>query len=170
MVALLSSQVRRCTLIAGGVLFVVSGSIFLFANVSGISQPFRWVWFVGALLLSATALTIVQHIARSTVIDGQTILGALSSYILLGMFFAYFDAFFGTFQSFFTSPGYSNIQQYLYFSYVTLSTVGYGDLIPRGNVPRMLSVMEALSGQLYLVVFVALVVSNYGRVRTPKRR
>jgi voltage-gated potassium channel Kch len=55
---------------------------------------------------------------------------------------------------------------FLYFSYVTLTTVGYGDLTAAGDLGRMLAVTEALLGQLYLVTVVALVIGNIGRERT----
>ena len=49
---------------------------------------------------------------------------------------------------------------FLYFSYVTLSTTGYGDLSPVTDVGRMLAVIEALIGQIYLVTVVAMIVAN----------
>ena len=54
---------------------------------------------------------------------------------------------------------------YVYFSFVTLTTVGYGDLTARQDVGRMCSILEALFGQLYLVSVVALLVANMGRSR-----
>ncbi len=53
----------------------------------------------------------------------------------------------------------------MYYSFVTLSTLGYGDLTARTDLGRMLSVSEALLGQLYLVSVVALLVANLGRSR-----
>ncbi len=51
----------------------------------------------------------------------------------------------------------------LYFSFTTLTTLGYGDLTPAGDVGRMLAITEALIGQVYLVTIVALIVTNLGR-------
>jgi uncharacterized membrane protein len=67
-------------------------------------------------------------------------------------------------------PFFANVDapdgtDYLYFSFVTLTTVGYGDLVARGSLGRMLAVSEALLGQLYLVTVVALLVGNVGRPR-----
>ena len=53
----------------------------------------------------------------------------------------------------------------LYFSFVTLTTVGYGDLSPLGGVPRAFAVAEMLAGQIYLVTVVSLIVTNLGARR-----
>jgi hypothetical protein len=69
---------------------------------------------------------------------------------------------------FFVTVAAPGAVDYLYFSYVTLTTVGYGDLTARGDAGRMLAVCEALLGQLYLVTVLALLVGNVGRPR-PRR-
>ena len=56
---------------------------------------------------------------------------------------------------------------YLYFSYTTLATVGYGDFTAATGIGRMLSISEALVGQLFLVSAVALLVGNIGRTLRP---
>jgi voltage-gated potassium channel Kch len=66
---------------------------------------------------------------------------------------------------FFAQRGHHDAVSYLYFSYITLTTVGYGDLTAGSSLGRMLAVIEALVGQLYLVTIVALVVGNIGRQR-----
>ena len=57
----------------------------------------------------------------------------------------------------------------LYFSFVTLSTVGYGDLTPAGASPRSFAVAEMLFGQIYLVTVVSLIVSNLTAARRRAR-
>jgi hypothetical protein len=56
----------------------------------------------------------------------------------------------------------------VYFSFVTLTTTGYGDLTARYDAGRMTAILEALFGQLYLVSIVALLVANMGRARRPR--
>lgn len=96
----------------------------------------------------------------------MTILGALSIYLLIGTFFA---ALFRAVAAFSNEPFFvtkaARTVDYLYFSFVTLTTTGYGDLTARTDLGRMLAVTEALLGQLYLVSVVALVVGNIGRER-----
>ena len=54
----------------------------------------------------------------------------------------------------------------LYFSFVTLATLGYGDIVPRSDVARGLAIVEGVGGQLFLAVLVARLVSLYGRRKT----
>ena len=58
---------------------------------------------------------------------------------------------------------------FLYFSFVTLTTVGYGDLTAAGDFGRAIAAFEAMAGQLYLVTVVALLVSNMARARRSNR-
>ena len=64
-------------------------------------------------------------------------------------------------------PGRVATTCYVYFSFVTMATVGYGDLIAQGGVGRALAVTEGILGQVYLVTAVAALVGNLGRRRAP---
>ena len=57
----------------------------------------------------------------------------------------------------------------MYFSFITMATVGYGDLTPRGGLGRALAVIEGLLGQIYLVTAVAALVGNLGQTRAPRQ-
>ena len=100
-------------------------------------------------------------------IDITTIAGALCVYLLAGLFFAYVFYAIGRIDPpFFTQTSDPHGVDYIYFSYVTIATLAYGDLTPRGDLGRLLAATEAVLGQLYLVSAVALLVSNLGRTRT----
>jgi ion channel len=108
-------------------------------------------------------------LTRERVIDLQVLAGALCLYLLLGLFFTFVYSLIQHVDSsgplFVQVPGKASTANITYFSYVTMTTVGYGDLTLRSNVPRMFAVTEALLGQLYLVSAVALVVSRLGQER-----
>lgn len=120
---------------------------------------------VGLLLAFAAPIAILRRILRTQRITIRIVLGALAIYLLVGLTYSYLYPLIHVFtgQPFFTQILEPEPIDYIYFSYVTLTTVGYGDLTAATNVGRMIAVSEALSGQLYLVSAVALLVSNLGR-------
>jgi voltage-gated potassium channel len=120
---------------------------------------------LNALLVAIAITAIAWSILRRGVIDVQTVLGALCIYVLLGMFWAFAFTAIGAFGSapFFVQESNPTSADYLYFAFVTLTTVGYGDLTAAGGLGRALAVLDALFGQIYLVTIVALLVSNLGR-------
>ena len=123
------------------------------------------VALVNALLVGVAPIAIARSIWRRRVIDVRTVLGALCIYVLLGMLWSFVYTGIGDLgtQPFFAQQAKGSTADYLYFSYVTLTTVGYGDLTAAGGLGRALAVLEALLGQIYLVTIVALLVSNLGR-------
>src|SRR5204863_9598815 len=68
-------------------------------------------------------------------------------------------------ESFFVQTSHAGLDIYLYFSFVTLTTVGYGDYTAATGLARSLATLEALLGQIYLVTVVALIVSTMTRTR-----
>ncbi len=164
-VALRVVRVRKRVLLA--TLLLTAIVLVLSLALSGEDQLLVIPKFIAAVLIALVALAIVFRILRHPSVDVEMIYGALSVYLLEGMFFAFAYAIVGTFTQFFTAAGNNTIQDYLYFSFVTLPTLGFGDLAPKGSLPRTLVVSEAVLGQLYLVTVLALLVSNYTRRSPP---
>ena len=123
------------------------------------------LFLLNALLVGAAPVVIAMSLVRRRVVDVHTVMGALCIYVLLGMLWAFGFGAIGAFGSgpFFAQSGHTNVADYLYFSFVTLTTVGYGDLTAADGLGRAVAVVEALTGQLYLVTVVALVVSRMAR-------
>jgi hypothetical protein len=96
----------------------------------------------------------------------RTIIGVLSIYLLIGLIFTFV---FGIIAAESSSPFFKHgisgtTADYLYFSYATLTTVGYGDLVAALHAGRSIAIIEALIGQIYLVSVVSLIVGNLGRL------
>jgi hypothetical protein len=124
---------------------------------------------VGALLAVVGPIFIARRLFRQDAINFRTVAGAVCIYLLAGLFFALAFWTMGAVQNGFfvqVNPGTST--DFVYYSFITLTTVGYGDLTAVHDLGRLSSVVEALFGQLYLVSVVALLVSNVGRVRRPQ--
>jgi hypothetical protein len=124
------------------------------------------------LLALATMGAISRRLWRNAEISVLTLLGALCIYVLLGMSFAFVFEAVGNLgsQPFFASQEDGTRSDYMYFSFITMATVGYGDLTPQGGLGRALAVTEGLLGQIYLVTAVAALVGNLARARTPQGR
>lgn len=120
---------------------------------------------VGLLLAILAPIVILRRIVMSPTITVRLVLGALSIYLLLGLAYAYLFPLIAalTREQFFVQTGDPNTSDFLYFSYTTLATIGFGDFTAATSLGRMISVSEGLVGQLYLVSAVALLVGNVGR-------
>ena len=118
---------------------------------------------VGALLYLAAPFLVLRDIGGRRKIDQETVLGAIAAYLFVGMFFAFTYRAIGILQPtpFFGAGGRGDMSQVLFFSFVTLTTTGYGDLVPAGNPGQTLAVMEAVLGQLFLVTAVAKIITAW---------
>jgi len=127
---------------------------------------------VAALLLVLGGLfLIMRRFAEHPVVTGQSVLAALCIYLLFGLAYASIYGIIGALDPvglFGPTNGAQTDLVRVYYSFITLCTVGYGDFVPYANVTRMVAVTEALVGQVYLVTIVALLVSHVGHER-PRR-
>ena len=100
----------------------------------------------------------------------QTVFGAISLYFMIGLMFTFMITLTEVFlsQPYFAQGTDGSLSQRVYFSFVTLATLGYGDLTPQTDIGRLLAVFETVIGSLYLVTAVSLVVARLGHQRTPR--
>ena len=147
------------------------GQFYLTLILAGPAFALRWINnFLGipqlefiadiltALFLLVVAMLILTHVLRDEKVSREKIFAALSVYLLLGVIWAFLFFFVD-----FLVPGsfrYGQEQvlteaQMVYYSFVTLTTLGYGDIVPVSPTARSLATLEALTGQLYLTVLVA---------------
>jgi Ion channel len=162
--ALRTSQARRGLRLAANGLFVLAAVAAVDPLVAPREPELEPYVFVAAGVLYLVApFSIVRHIAYRRTVDQETMLGALATYLFIGMAFAFVYRFLGAVQAsaFFGDAGDGTLSQDLFFSFITLTTTGYGNLVPAGNPGQSLAVLEALLGQLFLVTAVGKLVSAW---------
>jgi hypothetical protein len=120
------------------------------------------------VLLTPPALVygLIKQFRERGAITIHSMFGVLCLYLLIGLLFAVAYALIqeiGTDDVF--QSGENTRDDFLYFSFSTLTTTGYGDVVPAHNLGRSLAITEALGGQLYLVTVVALIIANLGPAR-----
>ena len=152
---------RRWTTLVGAVALIGSAAAFGVSLTGTTGEGVSELW-KGLLLLLTAALIVRRVLARPTV-TLQSIYGALSAYLIIGLMFA---AFYAAIEHlggghFFVNGETANTQTFQYFSFTTLTTLGYGDFTAAGNAGRALAVMEALTGQVFLATLVARLVAAF---------
>src|SRR4051812_25873845 len=113
----------------------------------------------------AITIGVLRGLRRHGVVTIQAVFGVLCIYLLLGMLFAFTYGAMNKLggDPFFADGGEATGPHFLYFSFTSLTTVGYGDLTARSNLGHTLANLEALLGQIYLVTVVSVIVGNLRR-------
>ena len=161
-IALTSSDVRPARVRLAVVIALASVVAALIAQAVSSVRLVGVAFGADAILLAIAAVTVLRRVIFGTSeVDFRTILGAISVFTLLGLLFAFlYVAFAGAAHTqFFTSVAHPRSSDYLFFSYTTLTTTGYGNLVPAGTVGQSFAVFEMLIGQIFLVTLVAGLVS-----------
>jgi hypothetical protein len=168
--AFLAAGTSRRLVEVGLVVWVMATAVIGLASTTSSSVPEPVAPFVSLLLIAAAAAAILRHLVAKGKITLASVGGVLTVYLMIGLFFTYVYATVGkvTDEAPLKGEGPIDLSAEVYFSFVTLATVGYGDLTPASDLVRGLAITQALLGQLYLVSLVALVISNLGRER-PER-
>lgn len=169
------AQVSRRTLRYATVLVVVAGAATLITQSAAHVDDSRWSDAISSFLIGGLLLGSLPAITRKAFahrkVGLNTLAGALTSYLIIGLFFTYLFRFLSAVQGvdFFQGVPDANGGDYQFFSFVTLTTTGYGDLVPATDSGKAAAVLEALAGQVFLVTAVARIVSLMGMERQLRR-
>ena len=167
--ALRTSRAQRAARLVADVLLVLAFVVAILAPLLDTSRgTSTFVLAASVVLYLIAPLSIVRNLMMRSHVDGETFLGTIAAYLLIGMLFAFIYRLTGQLQdaSFFGSAGDGTTAQTLFFSFTTLTTTGYGNLVPAGNPGQSMAVGEMLLGQLFLATAIAKVITAW----RPKRR
>ncbi|MHA7268800.1 ion channel [Arthrobacter sp. HLT1-20] len=148
---------------AGWAVVLAAGAAVLVVTVLGTKGHLLDVLLSAASVVAylVAPIAIISHEARKARVDAQVLLASIAAYIMVGMFFTFIYNFIALVSSepTFSNGGPDSLTSQLFFSFTTLTTTGYGDMVPAGATVQSIAIAEAMAGQLFLVIAVAGVVS-----------
>ncbi len=142
-------------------LIIILINILFFDNNQSVSQ-----YFLKILIVSITIVELFKEIFKTKIIDSHIISSAISIYVLVGIFWYLLFMFLlmidpDSFDIRNFNPEMVSIDM-IYFSFTTLTTLGYGDITPVSYTAKMWSITEAMIGVMFLAVMISRVVSLFG--------
>ncbi|MAG33953.1 MAG: hypothetical protein CL908_23990 [Deltaproteobacteria bacterium] len=163
---------QRWTFIAGGVIAGASVLGSVYAEINDATTVRLVSDMLGLTLLGFTTLIMLNSLLQAMDVSMDTVIGGICVYLLIGLCFAVFFILLNDLEpgSFLRdgeailrskSDSSDHATALLYFSFVTLTTLGYGDTTPSGDMAQMFAVSEAVIGQLYLTILIAKLVGLY---------
>lgn len=161
LMALRTAQARPGVRLLAFVAMTFAGVAAIASLASAGTTALGLAYAAGALLYMVAPFSLLRWIIRRGAVDRETLLAALGAYLMIGMFFAFVYrtfAYLGA-GTFFGAQGDGSTAQTLFFSFTTLTTTGYGNLVPEGNPGQSVAVLEMLVGQLFLVTAVAKIIT-----------
>ncbi len=119
------------------------------------------VFLLSALVFAVITFVLIHQISRTKKISPYVIVEAINGYLLLGVISVLLNSLVILFNSNAISfQGKPHLSDIVYYSYINLTSIGFGDIAPVSAVARKISILTGLSGQLYLAIIIALIVGK----------
>lgn len=170
--ALTTSHVRVVWIRRAVVLSVVAVVLGLVTAITGEHGWLSVAWLIEIVLLGFSMARVLITVVVSPQINTRTILGALSVYGAFGLLFTALYELVDRIQdaTFFSGVSHPGTSDFMFFSYTTLTTTGYGDLVPAGQPGQMIAGLEMMLGPIFLITLVAGLVSGWRPGEGMRRR
>ena len=161
--AFASAQARPRVLRWASRLGALAIALSVVGAISGSRLFFALTGFALVALLAGSVLAVLRAVLTQQRVGFRTILGAVCVYVTLGLLFAFAYVSIDRLQDgpFFGAGVKLESGDYLFFSMTTLTTTGYGNLVPAGQPGKIVAVLEMLTGQIFLVTLIARLVSMW---------
>jgi hypothetical protein len=171
-VALTSSHARGPAVRIAVVLSVLTVGLAMIGAAAGNHDWLNLATLIQVSLLTVAMGAVLRRVVMAPEVGSRTILGALSVYAVLGILFTFLYGVIDRVQGgpFFEGHAHPASSDFLFFSYTTLTTTGYGNLVPGGQPGRLISGLEMMMGQIFLVTLVAGLVSLWRPGEAIRRR
>ena len=156
-------------------LALVGNWLLVFGFSDGVALQFT-VYLTTCLFFMVITYFVLRYVMAHKSITFNSLCGAVCGYLLIGLVWSYiYRALYVLSTHHFSGAGISKLnvdgleQGFTYYSFVTLTTLGYGDIIPNSNIAKMFAWVEALTGQIYLTVWIAQLVAMHISDRRRKK-
>ncbi|QQS49922.1 MAG: hypothetical protein IPM71_09890 [Bacteroidota bacterium] len=162
------SAVKKILLIIGLVVIIT-----IWADVLTNLQIIRSLALMLLIVfLFIITISLIIHVSVSKRVNTNIIFSAINGYLLLGIISSLALLIIDVFNSnpILTNLRPNNLSDYVYFSFVTLTTLGYGDMAPISPASRVLAMMLATTGQLYIAILIAMLVGKYLNGNNKKKK
>ncbi|MGB5172144.1 MAG: ion channel [Eudoraea sp.] len=153
---------------------LVIGMIAILTELSTRATDFVYLHYFAELITNLFILfivcSVIRDLMKETTITIYSLVDALNGYLLLGMLFASLVAFCelhipGSFPM-----AKDTDMELMYYTFITLTTAGYGDVTPNLPLAQSLSMLIAITGQFYVAIVVAIIVGKYANVISNKEK
>ena len=164
----LNNRIRKRMLIIAIIAFITEwvAEIFKMNILHFISS------IVNVIFFQIIVIRLIIQIARSKEVSTGVILESVNAYLLLGLMFTMFVAVLHLQNpqalNFINDKG-AKMQDFIYFTFVTISTLGYGDITPQEPIGKSLSILISVSGQLYIAIIIAMLVGKFSGSNATKK-
>ena len=121
---------------------------------------------VNLIFFTVVVMKIIMQIARTKEVNVRVIVESINGYLLLGIVFSIIVAFISIIytDAYNISSGFnsdvSQASNYIYYTFVTLTTLGYGDIIPQISLTKSLAILISITGQIYIAIIIAMLVGK----------
>ena len=162
-VALITSRAKRRTVRVAAVVGITCLALALVAELADNANVLGAAALMQLILLVAATGSVLRAVLSESRVTFRTILGAISVYLIFGLLFTSLYVGIDRLQDgpFFDGGGGDETGDFIFFSFTTLTTTGYGNLVPGEQPGKMFAGLEMLLGQIFLVTLIAGLVSAW---------
>lgn len=156
-----NTRIFRILFVMGSIVIIVTMMDFIIPGSHALDII---AFFSNTLFFILVTMALVTHVALAKTANRSTVLAAINSYLLIGLsgsllLLIIFLFAPGSYNQ--IDPDTASFSSFLYFGFVTLTTLGYGDISPATPLARSAATFFALFGQLYLVIIMAMIIGKY---------
>jgi voltage-gated potassium channel len=150
-----------------GIVLVILGIGSNFLAIAGAGHFFSYLSLISYIIFLLLTISLaIRQVVSSGPINTNRVIGAICIYLLLGLIWSLFYVFLnmaipGSFSAQIGGAPFQQVHHFMYYSFVTLTTLGYGDILPVRETARAFSTIETIFGQFYMAILVGGVVATF---------